>query len=359
MRRLCFILALAVGFIAQAGAKIEWNKTRHDFGAFHESAGPATAVFTFRNTGDEPLVITGARANCGCTTPVTSTDIVQPGDSATLTVTYDPAGHAGRFEKRVFVDSNTTPSRSNLYINGVSIGSPATVQGKYPVEVGRLRLAHPAVLLGTIKKGHVKSVFEGAYNASADTLHPVISDLPDWLEVRNSISAVPPGEQVGFNFFIKSDKIPLWDVVTDTVTVWPDSGNSFNFRLPVIVTVNEDFTGIPPRRLEEAPAALVSSSRLDPVTIGADGVASALFTIKNTGKSILKIRRIYTLTPGVEVNVKPDTSVKSNKTLIVPVTIKREALGKSNVGAVKLTIVTNDPISPKSTVTIPVSIENY
>lgn len=354
MRKIIVSLALAMGLTAYAGAKIEWDHIRHDFGAFNEDSGPVTAIFKFYNTGDEPLVITGARANCGCTTPTYSADVVLPGDSARLSVSYDAGGRPGRFEKYVYVDTNTDPQQSKLSIKGVSVGNSTTLQGKYPVTAGPLRLAHPAALLGSVTRNKVKSMHEAGYNASTDTLTPVISDIPQWLTVKAYPETVPPGEQVSLSFFITSDRIPLWDTVVDTITIRPDAQISETFRMPVIVTVNEDFSKLTDRQKAEGPIVRFEKERLDPVMLGNNG-ADVDLKIYNDGKSPLKIRRIYTATKNVRVDVRQDQTIKSGKSQTIRIHIPADCLNGSNASAVMFTVVTNDPFNPRKSITIPIT----
>lgn len=353
MRLTLIILALATGLSAFSGAKIEWDHTRHDFGAFNESMGAVTARFVLRNTGGDTLVITGARANCGCTTPRLSATEIAPGDTAVLTVAYDPAGRPGRFDKRVYVDANTDPKRSTLTITGVTVGAPQSVSARYPVEVGPLRLSHSAALLGHITKGHVKSMYEGGYNASTDTLRPVVTDAPKWLEVSTLSPTVGPGEGVSFNFFINSSKIPDWDVVTDTVTVRPFAGSTDFYRMPVVVTVDEDFSKLSDKELANAPAVSVKRNDKEPLVIDKPQVSTEI-EITNTGKSPLKIRRIYTLMPGVTFDIKRDTTIGAGKSRKVRVDVPAEALGKNKIATMAVNLVTNDPLTPRTTVSIPI-----
>lgn len=354
MRKTLLYLALVIGFTSYAGAKIEWDHLRHNFGAFSEDDGKVTAVFTYYNRGDEPLLILGARANCGCTTPEYSREALAPGDSATLSVTYDPGGRPGRFEKFIFVDSNTEPRQSKLSINGVSVGNSTTLKGRYPVEAGPLRLAHPAALLGSINRGEVKSVFEAAYNSTTDTLHPVIRDVPVWLNVKAYPEVVSPGEQVSFSYFINSDRVPEWDLVTDTITIIPDPSLKVKLRMPVVITVNENFSKLTDNERATSPVVRVDPERLQPVTLTPEG-ATAEFKVHNDGRSPLKIRRIYSHTPGVSVDVSKDTTVKPGKSKTVKVTVPPGALNGSPATSVILLVVTNDPYAPKRTVAIPLS----
>ena len=65
------LLALATLSAAAKGkAQITFDTTAHDFGTIKENGGKVSAVYTFTNTGDEPLtIITVTNGGCGCTKP--------------------------------------------------------------------------------------------------------------------------------------------------------------------------------------------------------------------------------------------------------------------------------------------------
>jgi hypothetical protein len=77
----------------------------HDFGTIAE--GPAADhVFTFTNTGKEPLTIQRVQASCGCTTPEWTKDPIQPGQTGIVKASYGTGGRPGHFEKTLTVFSN-------------------------------------------------------------------------------------------------------------------------------------------------------------------------------------------------------------------------------------------------------------
>lgn len=357
MRKLIIILALAIGLSTYAGAKIEWDRLTHDFGAFNETNGPATASFIYYNRGDEPLIITGARANCGCTTPKYTKEALLPGDSGIMTVSYDPAGRPGRFEKKVFIDSNSDPKRSTLTIRGTVVGSGSTIAQRYPVEAGSLRLAHQASLMGTITKGRTKSVFETGYNVTTKTLQPVIKKSPSWIDVKVLPDVVGPGEQVSFSLYVHGDKIPQWDTVTDYVVIQPDKDDPMTIKFPVVVTLNEDFGKLTDQEKAKAPVVRVSDKRLDTVTATKSG-AEASFVVFNDGQSEMKIRRLYTQMGDVKTDISANETVKAGKSRKINVKIPVEMLKGAKAKAIVLTLVTNDPVNPKLNITIPVDNPN-
>ena len=62
------MLLIAQTEVNPNAAEFRFDNERHDFGELDE--GPkATHEFSFTNVGKEPLIITNARASCGCTVP--------------------------------------------------------------------------------------------------------------------------------------------------------------------------------------------------------------------------------------------------------------------------------------------------
>lgn len=85
---------------------------------------PASHVYTFENTGKEPLVLSQATASCGCTTPEWTKEPVLPGKTGTVKVTYN-AAKEGAFNKTVTLLSNTgTPKY--LVIKGTVLPKATT-----------------------------------------------------------------------------------------------------------------------------------------------------------------------------------------------------------------------------------------
>ncbi len=98
-------------------AEFKFEQTEHNFGTLDE--GPkVTHVFNFTNTGKEPLIITSARASCGCTVPQKPEKPVLPGEVGEITVTYNTKGRVGNFNKAITLTSNAKQSTFILKIKG-------------------------------------------------------------------------------------------------------------------------------------------------------------------------------------------------------------------------------------------------
>ena len=102
--------------------EMTFEKTEHDFGSFKESDGPVTCVFKFTNTGKGMLVIHQAIATCGCTVPIYPKELIKPGESGEIKVTYNGKGRrAGEFEKNITIRANTKAQIYRLKVKGSMI----------------------------------------------------------------------------------------------------------------------------------------------------------------------------------------------------------------------------------------------
>ena len=110
---------LGFALTTQAQATVKFDKTSHDFGKFSETTPIQKCTFTFTNTGTTPLVINNAVASCGCTVPKYTKSPVKPGETGTVSVTYNGKGKfPGHFKKTITIRTNGTPEMIRLYIEG-------------------------------------------------------------------------------------------------------------------------------------------------------------------------------------------------------------------------------------------------
>lgn len=100
--------------------RIAFEEPHYDFGMLKEGE-KVRHTFTFKNTGDHPLVISDVRASCGCTVPSYSKNPVAPGQSGTIEVEFNTRNQKGKNNKNIIVFSNAERDR-------VSVGFSAVVE---------------------------------------------------------------------------------------------------------------------------------------------------------------------------------------------------------------------------------------
>lgn len=87
-----------------------------DYGVIEQGSEPFR-VFTFTNTGTEPLIITQAKGSCGCTVPTYPKEPIAPGETGEIKVRYD-TNRLGKFTKRVTLTTNAPEDKTMLTIKG-------------------------------------------------------------------------------------------------------------------------------------------------------------------------------------------------------------------------------------------------
>ena len=95
---------------------IKFDEMSHDFGDVNQDS-ENHYVFTFTNTGTNPLVIENARGSCGCTVPQYPKEPIAPGKTGVIRVVYKPGKQQNQQTKSVTVTANTEPKNTVLTIH--------------------------------------------------------------------------------------------------------------------------------------------------------------------------------------------------------------------------------------------------
>ena len=107
---------LSTDFVAEDGKypAMKFEEAEYDFGQIKDGEVVAH-VFEFKNTGEAPLLITDARASCGCTVPEYPKEPIAPGESGRITVKFDSKGKVGMQRKTVTIVANTNPINNDIH----------------------------------------------------------------------------------------------------------------------------------------------------------------------------------------------------------------------------------------------------
>jgi len=128
MKRLSIILAFMTfgltAAVAQDEAKVEssggaemtFESEVIDYGTITQNAD-GVRTFKFKNTGNQPLIISNARGSCGCTVPTWPKKPINPGENGEIKVKY-ATNRLGPINKSVTVSSNAVESTVVLRIKG-------------------------------------------------------------------------------------------------------------------------------------------------------------------------------------------------------------------------------------------------
>ena len=96
------------------GQELWFDEYVHDYGQI-EVDSDGSWTFTFKNVGENAIVINRVRSTCGCTVPDWPREPFEPGSTGEITVKYNTAT-SGTFLKSLFVYSTAANSPVKLQI---------------------------------------------------------------------------------------------------------------------------------------------------------------------------------------------------------------------------------------------------
>ena len=113
--------------LVPARGEVTWLSRTYDFGFFREEAGPQQGEVKLINLGPEPTVINRVKSTCGCTVAGFTEGLIEPGDTARVWFTYNPAGRPGRFEKHIKVYMGADNDVTSVTLKGTVIGNASSL----------------------------------------------------------------------------------------------------------------------------------------------------------------------------------------------------------------------------------------
>jgi len=119
MKKLTFLFLLFIGVSAvyaqsaekKDGPEITFEATTFDFGDIKQG-DVVEHIFSFENTGNQPLIISNANTTCGCTaSEYKRGEAIAPGESSQIKVKFNSRGKMGAQNKVVTIKSNIGEDR--------------------------------------------------------------------------------------------------------------------------------------------------------------------------------------------------------------------------------------------------------
>jgi len=127
---------------------MQFDKTEHDFGTIQDGT-PVETVFTYKNVGNAPLVVTDIKTTCGCTVPQDwDRNPLAVGESSKFTVKFNGKGN-GAVKKTLTVVANTEKGNEPVSIKA-NINNPNAPNP----EVNPLQAGAKAPVKSSTKPGH-------------------------------------------------------------------------------------------------------------------------------------------------------------------------------------------------------------
>jgi hypothetical protein len=108
---------------------IKFEQENYDFGKIIQGE-KVSYTFTFKNEGKANLIVSSAKASCGCTVADPPKEPIVPGATGKINVVFDSNGKSGHVSKSISVITNCEPNTVILTIGGEVIVPAGTVDNK-------------------------------------------------------------------------------------------------------------------------------------------------------------------------------------------------------------------------------------
>ena len=160
----------------------------------NEDDAPTSFAYRFTNVGKETVAIKRLVSTCSCASAVCPVKEVAPGASAEISVTYNPKGHPGKFERKIFVYTQDGNAPAAVLKLSVEVATGADLSQEWPAQMGSIRLRRSEVAFSSGAKGVEQLRFINL-SGRALTLQCEENFLPECLSFRTEPEVVEDGAE--------------------------------------------------------------------------------------------------------------------------------------------------------------------
>ena len=160
----------------------------------NEDDAPKSFSFLFRNVGVDTLRIVRLVTTCSCVTASCDMKSIAPGSEAKIIAKYNPKGHPGKFDRKIFVYTESSDAPAAVLTLSVQVENGKDLSGMWPIQIGGIRMRASEV---EFVKGR-KSVERLSFiNLTGKPLVLECEDafLPDYISFRTEPKVVADGEE--------------------------------------------------------------------------------------------------------------------------------------------------------------------
>ncbi len=349
-RSLALISLLSVVNCIWGAGEIRWLSNTFNYGVIKEIEGPATGIIKGVNVGDTPVMINRVRPSCGCTTADYTRDPIAPGDTAFVSVAYNPIGRPGRFHKTVKIYSGEENALTTIDLVGAVIGTPETLHSSYPIVAGPSRLSENKVDLGKVRFGTSRHYFLTIYNQTPQGITPHWINDNKEIDVDLAEKTIAPGDFSTMSIYLNSRAQNELGEKKYKIIFYPDQGQQDPIEINVFADIEPDLSGLTKEQIDNAPRCSVTPRLLEIGNLTDNQPVKFKFKITNEGKSPMRVSKV----------AGRDESVTIKK---IPLTLKPGKYGECegviltsrlNTGVIRipLDIFTDDPLHPITSIEI-------
>ena len=359
MKRIVVLLSVFFSCLAALSAQdyykeadvIRFDKKVHDFGDVLIAEGPVSCIFTFTNTGNQPLVVQNVISSCGCTTPEWTREPVRPGATGTIQATFSNDQGPYPFDKTltvyVGVGSSSLDRPVVLRLRGVSHEQKKDLDELFTLKIGPLGLRKTETSIGYVDQGVVKSDQPQVANLAKKELAVETMNVTPGLTVTVTPNPIPARSMARLTYTVNPAEMGFtaWGRQNFSAS-FRLNGKEFTDKLTISSVIKDNFEKLSREEIAAAGVPVIDRSYFEFGEVRKGAAVTATYSIKNKGKSPLVIHCINGQEGVSSVQSKLPLTIKPGGKADVKVKLDTSALAYTGEVIEVLTVITNAPSKP-------------
>lgn len=345
---LLFFTCIQLNALAQEQEALRFAEDTFDFGSIRQDEAPFIHDFTFVNNTSDTIQIADVQTSCGCTTPFWTATPVAPGDSGRVQAKYS-ADRMGTFHKTLSVSFTGVPSIT-LAIQGKVLPGYQSPVEELPTAIGHLHMKYRSVNVGKVKM--IDSATTRSFDLYNSWDQPLrVDSIRAPQHVQASVVPAEIAPDTKAQLIIAYDAKLAGDLGfhSENITLYTSDSLDAVKSMNLYATVAEYFPPMSEEELKKAPKLTLQKRMKDLDKIRTDSSYTAVFTLTNTGRSPLEIRKVAGNCGCISAEISRST-VKPGKT--AEVTVVFDTANRKGNQQKTVTIYSNDPMSPEQRLTV-------
>lgn len=234
------IIIFSNGFShAQIEKSLKFIPQNIDFGVIRETNGKVTKTVKAINVSSDSTFIISARTSCGCSEAEYDGRMLAPGDTTTVSITYDPTNRPGKFQKSAKIFTGRDRVSNMFRISGIVIPSKKNLDKAYPEKAGNLRLSTSIVAIGEMRHAETKPIFIGIYNDSDQPMTLKADSYNEALEATLQPDTIEPFGIATLSIMLKGRNIPSATTNFKYSVALKDPSGETLVSIPIGGTIND------------------------------------------------------------------------------------------------------------------------
>lgn len=345
MNKRLTILSLALAPLMALAQSFQAKNAEVDLGQVKWKV-PATASFTIKNTGVNPLKVTKVDGGSGSTNVEFPTQSIQPGQRAVVKVTYN-SQILGHFARTVCVYNEEEKQPLELVFRCHVVTEVENFSGDYPNKIGGLLTDIDALEFDDVNKGDVVAQDIHIFNPTGQNVSPFVMHLPPFLRAEMMPKTLGPKQSGVLRLTLHSKYLRLPGLNQANIYLAKNVGEqvSGDKEIEVSAVLLPERPADDASALLTAPKMMLSADVVDMTNFGKKEKLKRTIIVSNKGQSVLDISTLQLFTRGIDVML-PKRQLRLGESTKMKITGHADILKKVRRRP-RILMITNDPTKQK------------